>query len=169
MDSEQKKLYDFIMERTQEGKKEQMEAVLQDFFSPPQEKPSPETFQKRMEAVTSLLKPEAVREFLVRMSPFSDLGDEPIEIKNPLAQPNREKWRDHFKDVPKEKLREAFECAKRAHEMQCDCWNTHCIMFGDCKKCIVFHLSLKQFPTCQRSLLGDLVEHYIVFSRDTNK
>jgi hypothetical protein len=23
-----------------------------------------------------------------------------------------------------------------------------------------------QFPTCQRALLGDLEEHYIVFSRD---
>jgi hypothetical protein len=27
-------------------------------------------------------------------------------------------------------------------------------------------MCLKQFPTCQRDLLGDLEEHYIEFSRD---
>lgn len=169
MDSARKKLYDFIMERAQEGKREQMEAALEDFFKPPQGPPDPEVFRRRIEAVTALLKPEAVPEFHRMIDPFGGDDGEPVEIKNPLRQPNREKWRDHYKDVPKEKLREAFECAKHAHEMQCDCWHTHCVIFGDCKKCIVFHLNLKQFPTCQRSLLGDLEEHYIVFSRDTNK
>ena len=167
MENGQKLFYDFIMERTREGKKEEMEAVLEDFFRPPQEgEGDPAAFQKRIEAITALLRPEAVSEFHKMIDPFGGDDAEPVEIINPLCQPNREKWRDHYKDASKEELREAYECAKQAHNMQCDCWHTHCVLFGDCKKCIVFHLCLKQFPTCQRSLLGDLEEHYIIFSRD---
>jgi hypothetical protein len=91
---------------------------------------------------------------------------EPQELKNVLEQPNKYKWRDNTPNVSKDAMREAFACSKKAHEMKCDCWNTHCVIYGDCRKCIVFHLSLKQFPTCQRALLGDLEEHYIAFSRD---
>lgn len=169
MDKGPKMFYDFIMERTQDGKKEQMEAVLEDFFKPPQDgKFDPGAFQKRIEAIISMLKPEAVPEFRKKMNPFGD-DSEPAEIINPLAQPNRDKWRNHFKDATKEQLQEAFECAKHAHEMECDCWNKGCVFYGDCKKCMVFHLCLKQFPTCMRHVLGDLEEHYIIFSRDQNK
>ena len=159
---------DFIMERTQDGKQEEMAAALEEHFKPPQEGGfDPDAFKRGIEVITSMLKPEAVPEFQKMMNPFGDEdSDEPIEIKNVLKQPDKNKWRDNTPNVSKDEMREALACSKRAHEMKCDCWNTGCVFFGDCKKCIVFHLCLKQFPTCQRSLLGDLEEHYIVFSRD---
>lgn len=170
MENGPKMFRDFIMERTQDGKQEAMSAVLEDFFKPPEEGSdfNPEIFMRRIEAITSMLRPEAVPEFQKMMNPFGDReeSNEPPEIKNVLKQPNKYKWRDESPDVSKEEMREAFACSKKAHDMKCDCWNTHCVFYGDCRKCIVFHLCLKQFPTCQRSLLGDLEEHYIIFSRD---
>jgi hypothetical protein len=168
MENGQKMFFDFIMERTQDGKQEAMKAALEEFFKPPQEGMfDPDAFRKRIEAITSLLKPEAVPEFQRMMNPFGDMkDDEPVEIKNVLKQPGKDKWKDDWQKFSKEELREAFEYAKKAHEMECDCWNTHCVFYGDCKKCVVFHLCLKQFPTCHRKLLGELEDHYIIFSRD---
>ena len=169
MENGQKIFFDFIMERTQDGKQEEMAAALEEHFRPPREGSfDPDAFKRGIEVITSMLKPEAVPEFQKMMDPFADLdnSDEPIEIKNMLEQPNKYKWRDNTPDVSKDEKRAALACSKKAHEMKCDCWNTQCVFFGDCRKCIVFHLCLKQFPTCQRSLLGDLEEHYIVFSRD---
>ncbi|NLL38425.1 MAG: hypothetical protein GX254_02395 [Clostridiales bacterium] len=168
MENGPKMFFDFIMERTQEGKQEEMEVALKEFFKPPQEGSfDPEAFKRGIEHITSMLKPEAVKEFQRMMNPFGDMDDgEPPEIKNVLKQPNKDKWRDDFSKCSKDELREAFQYSKKAHEMKCECWNTNCVFYGDCRKCIVFHLCLKQFPTCQRSLLGDLEEHYIIFSRD---
>ncbi len=169
MDNGQKVFRDFIMERTQDGKQEEMAEALKGFFKPPQEGSfDPEAFKKGLELIFSLMKPEAVPELQKMMNPFGGMEEssEPPEIKNVLEQPNKYKWRDNSPEVSKDQMREAFAFSKKAHEMKCDCWNTHCVFYGDCKKCIVFHLCLKQFPTCQRSLLGDLEEHYIVFSRD---
>jgi hypothetical protein len=168
MENGQKMFFDFIMERTQDGRQEEMAAALGEFFKPPQEGSfDPDAFKRSIEVITSMLKPEAVTEFQRMMNPFGAMdNDEPIEIKNPLKQPNKYKWRDIMPEVSRDEMREAFACSRRAHEMSCDCWNTHCVFYGDCRKCIVFHLCLKQFPTCQRSLLGDLEEHYIIFSRD---
>lgn len=168
MENGPKMFFDFIMERTQDGKQEEMAAALKDFFKPPQEGSfDPEAFKRRIDLITSMLKPEAVKEFERMMNPFGGMDDsEPPEIRNMLKQPNKDKWQDDFAKFSKDELREAFACSKRAHDMKCDCWNTNCVFFGDCKKCIVFHLCLKQFPTCQRSYLGDLEEHYIIFSRD---
>jgi hypothetical protein len=170
MDDGQKMFFDFIMERTQDGKKEAMAEALEENFRPPQEGGfDPEAFKRGMALITSLMKPEAAAEFQkMMMSPFGGMeeGGDPPEIKNALQQPNKLKWRDQTAEVSKDEMRAAFSCSKKAHEMKCDCWNTNCVFYGDCKKCIVFHLCLKQFPTCQRALLGDLEEHYIVFSRD---
>ena len=88
------------------------------------------------------------------------------EQKNILEQPNKYKWRDNPPKVTREEMVEAFACAAEADKLKCDCWHTGCPYFGDCRKCLVFHMSLKQFPTCQRDLLGSLEEHYIKFSRD---
>jgi hypothetical protein len=168
MENDQKMFFDFIMERTQDGKQEAMAAALEERFKPPQESRfDPDAFKRNIEVITSMLKPEAVAEVQKMMNPFGDVGDnsEPPVIKNMLEQPNRYKWRDNTPKVSKDKMREALAYAEKAHEMKCDCWN-HCALFGDCKACIVFHLYMKQFPTCQRALLGDLEEHYIVFSRD---
>jgi hypothetical protein len=167
MDDGQKMFYDFIMERTQDGKQEAMATALEEHFRPPQEGGfDPDAFQRRLEVITSMLKPEAVPEFQKMMNPFDDESGEPPEIRNVLEQPNKYKWRDNTPEVSKDEIRAAFACSKKAHEMKCDCWHKQCVFYGDCRKCIVFHLCLKQFPTCQRSLLGDLEEHYIVFSRD---
>ncbi|MBN2239701.1 MAG: hypothetical protein JW712_08000 [Dehalococcoidales bacterium] len=169
MENGQKILFDFIMERTQDGKQGAMKAAMEENFKPPQEGNfDPEALKKGIEIITSMLKPEAVAEFHKMMNPFEDMGksNEPPEIKNMLKQPNKYKWRDTTPDVSQDKVREALACAEKAYEMKCDCWNTNCVFFGDCKKCIVFHLYLGQFPTCQRALLGDMEEHYIVFSRD---
>ncbi len=169
MENGQKVFFDFIMERTQDGKQEAMAAALEESFRPPQEgRFDPDAFKRGIEVITSMLKPEAVAEFQKMMNPFGDMEEsgEPPEIKNMLEQPNKFKWRDNTPSVSKEEMSEALACAEKAHEMKCDCWNTHCVFYGDCRKCIVFHLYMKQFPTCQRALLGDLEEHYIVFSRD---
>jgi hypothetical protein len=169
MEDRQKKLFEFIMEHTQDGKKKAMQAALKENLKPPQGgKFDPDASRKGIEFIASMLKPDAVAEFHRMMNPFADMenSNEPVEIKNMLKQPNRYKWRDNTPDVSEAKKREAQAYAEKAHEMECDCWN-HCALFGDCKACIVFHLYMWQFPTCQRSLLGDLEEPYIAFSRDT--
>jgi hypothetical protein len=167
MEDGQKVFADFIMERVQDGKQEAMAAALEVFFKPQEGSFDPDAFKSNLEVITSMLKPEAVIEFQKMMNPFGDMENgEPPEIKNVLEQPDKDKWKDDAQKFTKEEIRAAFACSKRAHEMKCDCWNTNCVFYGDCRKCIVFHLCLKQFPTCQRALLGDLEEHYIVFSRD---
>lgn len=169
MENGQKMFFDFIMERTQDGKQEAMAAALEEIFAPPQEGNSdPDASKRGIEVIISMLKPDAVTEVQRMMNPFGSMeeSDEPQELKNVLEQPDKYKWRDDTAKVSSDETRAAFACSKEAHEMKCDCWNTNCVFYGDCRKCIVFHLCLKQFPTCQRALLGDLEEHYIVFSRD---
>ena len=169
MEDGRKMLFDFILERTQDGKQEAMKAALEEHFKPPQEgKFDPDALKRGIDAITPMLKPDTVAEVRRMMNPFDDMenSDEPVEIKNMLKQPDRNRWRDDTSNVSEDEMRKAQACAEKAHDMKCDCWNTNCVFFGDCKKCIVFHLYLGQFPTCQRSLLGDLEEHYIVFSRD---
>ncbi|HHX75156.1 MAG TPA: hypothetical protein GX699_09680, partial [Firmicutes bacterium] len=49
MEKGPKFFYDFIMERTQDGKQEEMAAALKEFFKPPQDGNfDPEVFQKRI-------------------------------------------------------------------------------------------------------------------------
>jgi len=78
------------------------------------------------------------------------------EQKNILEQKNKYKWRDNPPKVLRGDIREAFKCGAEAENLKCDCWNTGCPYFGNCRKCIVFHLCLKQFPTCQRDTLEEL-------------
>jgi hypothetical protein len=61
MENGQIMFFDFIMERTQEGKKEAMAAALEENFKPPQEGNfDPDAFKRGIEVITSMLKPEAV-------------------------------------------------------------------------------------------------------------
>ena len=84
------------------------------------------------------------------------------EEKNVLEQKDKYKWRDNPPtNLTREIMTEAFECAAKADDLKCDCWNTRCPYFGDCRKCIVFHSCLCQLPTCQRSLWGELEEVYL--------
>ena len=81
--------------------------------------------------------------------------------KNPLEQKNKLLWRDTPPKVTREEMVAAFECAASADKLECDCWNTNCPNFGNCRACVVFHLCLKQLPTCQRDVFDGLQELYI--------
>ena len=171
MDDRQNSLFDFIMERTPDESKATMEDFLATAFKPPENGSfDPEAFRKNNEIILSMLTPEGAEEYQQRLAnPFgndSEELDEEVLQKNWLAQPNKDIWRDEASDASIEEVRFAYACARDADKMKCDCWNTGCQYFGNCRKCIVFHLCLKQFPTCQRALLGDLEDHYVVFSRD---
>lgn len=82
-------------------------------------------------------------------------GNEPI-LRNILEQPDKNKWRYNGPTVMRGDMREAFKLGAQAEKLKCDCWNTHCPFYGNCRKCIVFHMTLKQFPTCQRAMLTEL-------------
>ena len=169
MENGQNLFFDFILERTPDDKKDEMAAFLDEAFKPPEDGSfDPEAFQKNNEIVLSMLKPEAVDEVRRMMNPFDDSEplDEALVQKNWLEQPNRLKWQAATPEVSRDEMRAAFACSKNADKLECDCWNKRCPFYGDCRKCVVFHLCLKQFPTCQRSLLGDLEEPYIAFSQD---
>jgi hypothetical protein len=62
MDHGPKLFFDFIMERTQDGRREEMAAVLEEIFKPPRDGGfDPDAFRKGIEVITSMLKPEASR------------------------------------------------------------------------------------------------------------
>ncbi|MDR0935049.1 MAG: hypothetical protein LBM98_00010 [Oscillospiraceae bacterium] len=84
---------------------------------------------------------------------------------NILAQPNRFKWRDNPPSVKPGEMRAAMACAGKADQLECDCWNTKCPHHGDCRKCVVYEMCLKQLPTCQRDLFEELKEHHKTYSR----
>jgi len=169
MENGQNMFRDFIMERTPDDRKEAMDDFLKEAFKPPEDGNfDPDSFMKAQEVIISLMTPEGGAEFRKMMNPFGDMEDydASLEDVNWLAQPNALRWKEESPKVSTEDMRAAFACSKKADGMKCDCWNTHCPFYGDCRKCMVFHLALKQFPTCQRSLLGEYEDHYIVFSRD---
>jgi len=170
MDSGPNMFFSFIIERTQDDKKEAMAGFLKEAFKPPEDGNfDPDGFRKINEVIMSMLKPEAAEEFRKMMNPFDDEADEIDETlmeKNYLAQQNKDKWRNDSQNISRDEMRAALACSRDADKMKCDCWNTYCQFYGNCRKCMVFHLCLRQFPTCQRSLLGEYEEHYIAFSRD---
>ena len=83
------------------------------------------------------------------------------ELKNPLEQPDKLKWRDNPPKVTREEMEAAFKCSAVADDFTCDCWHTGCQYFGNCRACVVFHLCLKQLPTCQRNAFDGLEELYL--------
>lgn len=88
------------------------------------------------------------------------------EEKNILAQPNKFKWMENPPKVNPGEMRAAMACAGKADRLTCDCWNSKCPHHGDCRKCIVYEMCLKQLPTCERNLLEELKAHHTAFSRD---
>jgi len=123
MENGQNRLFDFIIEHTQDGKQEAMKAALKENLKPPQAGNfDPDASRRGIEVITSMLKPEAVAEFHKMMNPFSDMenSDEPPEIKNMLKQPDRYKWRDNTPEVSEDEKREAQAYAEKAHEMECE-------------------------------------------------
>lgn len=82
------------------------------------------------------------------------------KIKNVLAQPDKYKWRDNPPLVTPKEMRNAMASAQESDKFSCECWNTKCPNFGDCRKCIVFEMCLKRVPTCHMDLLEQLKEHH---------
>ncbi|MDR0861604.1 MAG: hypothetical protein LBN30_02370 [Oscillospiraceae bacterium] len=83
---------------------------------------------------------------------------------NILAQPNKEKWLQNPPSVKPGDMRAAIACANKADGLECDCWNTKCAHHGDCRKCIVYEMCLKQLPTCARDLYAELQEHHAAYT-----
>jgi len=89
-------------------------------------------------------------------------GTEMPEKKNMLEQKNKNRWREGPRPkVTREDMVEAFACANDIESHKCDCHHTNCPYFDNCKACIVFHMSLNQFPTCQREMLEEWGVDYI--------
>jgi len=83
------------------------------------------------------------------------------EQKNILEQKNKYKWRDNPpKGLTREDMEAALKCAADKNQ-KCDCWNTSCVYYDNCKACLVFHMCLNQFPTCQREMLEEWGVDYI--------
>ena len=79
-----------------------------------------------------------------------------------LEQKDKFRWRDNPpKNVTREGMAAALECAADKETHKCDCWNTGCVYYDNCKACIVFHMCLDQFPTCQRAMLEEWGVDYI--------
>lgn len=106
------------------------------------------------------------------MPGFPGFPEDNTEVRDVLKQVDKFKWRDNPPKVLRGDAREAFKCASAAEGMECDCWNARCPYHGNCRKCIVFHMCLKQFPTCQRAMLtelhlNDLLDEELHINRDT--
>jgi hypothetical protein len=83
------------------------------------------------------------------------------EEKNILEQPNKFKWRENPPKVTPKEMRVAMMAAREADKFECDCWNTKCPNYGDCRKCVVFEMCLNQLPTCLRDLHEELQRHFL--------
>lgn len=77
-----------------------------------------------------------------------------------------EEYVDYWNLQEPGEMRTAMASARQADKFKCDCWNTKCPNFGDCRKCLVYEMCLKQLPTCQRDLLEELQQHYNSHSGD---
>jgi len=83
------------------------------------------------------------------------------EQKNVLKQKNKYRWRDHPPKIDRDEVAAAFACADDKESNKCDCWHTACRYYDNCKACLVFHMRLNQFPTCQRDMLEEWGVDYI--------
>ncbi len=85
-------------------------------------------------------------------------GMDEIEAPDVLKQKDPGKWMKRPPKVFRGDMRVAMKCGMEADKMTCNCWNRKCPFFGDCRKCIAFHNALKQFPTCQRENIIELLK-----------
>ncbi|MBQ3224015.1 MAG: hypothetical protein IJB41_10450 [Clostridia bacterium] len=101
------------------------------------------------------------------------MEDESIQVPDFLDQLKPDYWRTHPPVVMRGDAKVAFKAGATAEKMKCTCWNKRCPFYGNCRKCLVFHMALKQFPTCQREMvtelcLKDLIEVDMHIKRDEN-
>ena len=75
---------------------------------------------------------------------------------NVLHQADPEKWKHRPPKKMRGDIRQAMRLGAEAEKYNCSCWHKSCPFFGDCRKCLVFHMSLKQLPTCQRDMVIEM-------------
>ena len=91
------------------------------------------------------------------------------ETENVLKQEDPLRWMRQPPKKMRGDMRMAMAYGREADKYKCTCWNKRCPFYGDCRKCIVFHMALKQIPTCQRDMVvemlkdGTLVEEMYVY------
>ncbi len=89
-------------------------------------------------------------------APVSEEEKNTIE-ESILKQPDPAKWLRQPPKVMRGDMKEAFRIGAEAEKYKCNCWNRKCPFFGNCRKCIAFHMALKQIPTCQREMICELL------------
>jgi|GEM_PF-2255284 len=89
--------------------------------------------------------------------------DEPLE-EDILKQKEPAYWLKHAPRTIRGNMKRAFKLGAQGEKMECTCWNRRCPYFGNCRKCIVFHMALKQVPTCQRDMLRELMREGVLAS-----
>ena len=71
-------------------------------------------------------------------------------------QKDPELWMRQPPKIMRGDMRRAHQIGREADSYKCTCWHKKCIFYGDCRKCLAFHLSLKQIPTCQREMVTEI-------------
>lgn len=106
------------------------------------------------EKKTPIEEEEGLPDFVKKL--MAEAEAEGGEIPNLLEQKDPFYWREHAPRIMRGEMKDAFRLGGNARKMKCTCWNKHCPYYGDCRRCIVFHMALKQIPTCQRDMLREL-------------
>jgi len=81
---------------------------------------------------------------------------------NLLQQEDPELWHRQPPHKLRGDMKYAHMLSRRADEMHCNCWNTRCPIHDNCKACLVFHIALKQIPTCMRATVIDLLKEGVL-------
>lgn len=77
-------------------------------------------------------------------------------------QKDPQKWMHQPPKIMRNDMRKAFKVGREADSYKCTCWNKKCPFYGDCRKCLAFHLSLEQIPTCQREMVTEIYKNGIL-------
>ena len=93
-----------------------------------------------------------------KMPAMQAVESDATEDENVLKQEDPARW---LRQPPKKmrgNMRMAMTYGREADKYKCTCWNKRCPFYGDCRKCIVFHMALKQIPTCQRDMIVEMIK-----------
>ena len=80
------------------------------------------------------------------------------EEDNILRQADPRKWMRRPPKKSRGDMVMALKVGAEADKYKCTCWNTKCPFHGQCRKCIAFHMELKQIPTCQRDMVIEMIK-----------
>ena len=80
------------------------------------------------------------------------------EDENLLKQEDPLRWMRQPPKKMRGDMRMAMAYGREADKYKCTCWNKRCPFYGNCRKCIVFHMALKQIPTCQRDMIVEMIK-----------